>query len=142
MGAGRIAGQMLIGRLNERGLIVTGSVVAAAGLMVVALAPMPGVVHAGLIVMGVGASVIAPTGFAVIGRMTPESARTLVLARATALGYLGYFFGPPVLGLLSQLLTLRWAFLATAVLVLAVPFLLAALTRSAGQGHGEAEGSR
>lgn len=142
MGAGRMAGQVLIGRLSERGLIVGGAIVAAAGLMGVALAPVPGAVYAGLIVMGVGASVIAPTGFAVIGRMTPDRARTLVLARATALGYLGYFFGPPALGLLSQLLTLRWAFVAAALLVLAVPFLLAGLTRAAGQGRVDLEGSR
>lgn len=142
MGTGRIAGQVLIGRLSERRLIVAGALVAASGMTVVALAPAPGVVYGGLVVMGIGASVIAPTGFAVIGRMTPEHARGLVLARATALGYLGYFFGPPVLGLLSQLLTLRWAFLAAGVLVLAVPFLLAALTRSAVQDNPHAQRSR
>lgn len=124
MGFGRIAGQMVIARTDERRLITWGAIVGALGMVMVALAGQPLVVYAGLIVLGLGVSVIAPTGFAMIGRLTPERLRTLVLARATALGYLGYFFGPPALGMLSQVMTLRWAFLAAGTLVLVVPLLV------------------
>ena len=55
----------------------------------------------------------------------PE-ARARAVARATLLGYFGYFFGPPLLGLIAGTFGLRMAFLWAACLVGAI-FLLAPL---------------
>lgn len=130
MGMGRIAGQALIARMSERTLLYAGAVIAALGLALSALAPTPLVAYAGLVVLGIGCSVLAPTGFALIGRLSPAALRTEILARATALGYMGYFFGPPILGLVSEALGLPVAFLgvgAVVLLILAlVPLLIAA----------------
>jgi len=43
-----------------------------------------------------------------------------VIARATALGYLGYFFGPPALGFMSEFLGLAYALVAMAAVILLV----------------------
>jgi MFS family permease len=48
------------------------------------------------------------------------------VARATQLGYLGYFVGPPLLGLIAGTFGLRFAFVFAACLV-GVVFLLAPL---------------
>lgn len=120
MGLGRIFGQVVIARIDERTLLVTGSALAAVGLVIAGLAPTPWVVYAGLFIMGIGGSVIAPTAYAIIGRKAQPAARAHALARATVLGYMGYFFGPPALGLISQMFGLPMAFVAMAgVLVLA-----------------------
>lgn len=130
MGMGRIAGQALIVRMSERTLLRTGAMVAALGLAIAALAPTPMAAYFGLIVLGMGCSVLAPTGFALIGRLSPAALRTDILARATALGYMGYFFGPPVLGLVSQVLGLPVAFLGVAAVVLLVIILVPLLIAS------------
>lgn len=140
MGVGRICGHGLVQRLDEGVLIRWGAVVAAVGMAVVGLAPSPWVAYAGLVITGLGGSVLAPTTFAVIGRLAAPQIRAQVIARATALGYMGYFFGPPALGFLSQMLGLRAALLAMAVVILAVLALFPRLAAAGAnrQVRGEA----
>jgi predicted MFS family arabinose efflux permease len=136
MGVGRIFGHALIARLSAEVLLARAALVAALGLSIAALAPSPAVAFAGLVVLGLGGAVLAPTAFSLIGHLAPDSSRTHALARATALGYMGYFFGPPALGLVSQLMGLRAAFLLVAgvvlVVILLVPLLLASRPQAAG----------
>lgn len=119
-GIGRIWGQLVVARIDEMQLMRWGTVLAAVGLALAGLAPVPAVVWAGLIITGLGGSVIAPTAFAAVGRLARPDQRALAIARATALGYLGYFFGPPALGLVSQGFGLRAAFVGMALVVLCV----------------------
>ena len=118
MGVGRLGGQTIVARVSEAVLLRWGSCVAAAGLALLAAAPTPTVAYAGLIVAGLGSAVIAPTAFAIIGRNAKPEARPHAIARATAIGYMGYFIGPPALGLVSELFGLRLSFLGMGVLVL------------------------
>lgn len=129
-GIGRVAGQLVVARIDEMLLMRLGTVVAAAGLAMAGLAPTPALAWVGLIVTGLGGSVIAPTAFAAVGRLADPDRRALAIARATALGYLGYFFGPPVLGLVSEGFGLRAAFVGMAVVVLGVLVLFPCLVAS------------
>ena len=106
-------------------------VAAACGVTVAALAATPGMAHAGFIVMGVGASVIAPTAFSLVGRLASPEARGRAVARATLYGYFGYFVGPPALGALAGSLGLRAAFVAAALILLLVPVLARLMARAA-----------
>ncbi len=119
-GVGRIWGQMVVARINEAQLMRWGTLIAALGLALAGLAPVPAMVWAGLVITGLGGSVIAPTAFAAVGRLARPEDRALAIARATALGYLGYFFGPPALGLVSQAFGLRAAFVGMAIVVLGI----------------------
>jgi MFS family permease len=85
--------------------------------------------YAGFVVMGIGASVIAPTAFSLVGRMAAPEARARAVARATMLGYLGYFVGPPVLGLIASALGLRAAFGFAALSLVGVLVLVRLLAR-------------
>jgi predicted MFS family arabinose efflux permease len=125
MGAGRILGQVVVRHSDERQLLVGGALVAAAGLALTGLAPAPWLAYTGLCIMGVGGSVIAPTAYAIVGRSVPDEARAHALARATLLGYMGYFFGPPALGLISELFGLRLAFVAMAGVLLVAQGVIA-----------------
>ena len=130
MGVGRMLGQIVVARLDEGRLMRWGALIGAGGMVLVGLAPTPLVAYGGLVIAGLGGSVIAPTAFAVIGRLSDPNRRALMIARATALGYMGYFFGPPVLGFVSEALGLRAALVAMAGMILLVlwlfPKLLAA----------------
>jgi MFS family permease len=94
----------------------------------VAQAPSPLVAYAGFFVMGIGASVLAPTAFSLVGQLSRDEARARAIARATLLGYFGYFVGPPLLGLLAGIFGLRFAFLWAACLV-AMVFVLAPILK-------------
>ena len=134
-GLGRTLGQVVVARIDEARLMRGGVLVAAAGLVLTALAPSPLAVHLGLVVTGLGASVIAPTAFSVVGRLSDPGRRALMIARATTLGYLGYFFGPPALGLVAELFGLRAAFLGIAGVVLVVLWLFPRLLACGAAGQ-------
>ena len=124
MGFARLGGQWLAGRVDAFTILRAGAVIAALGALIVALAGAPGWAYLGFFIMGIGASVIAPTGFSLVGQLSPPEARARAIARATLLGYFGYFIGPPVLGLIAGTFGLRFAFVFAAGLV-GVVFLLA-----------------
>jgi hypothetical protein len=52
------------------------------------------------------------------------------VARATLLGYFGYFFGPPTLGVIAGALGLRMAFVFAAMMLLMILVLTPMLART------------
>jgi MFS family permease len=115
MAAARLGGQVIIQRVASITLLRWGAVIASIGALIAALATSPAMAYAGFIIMGIGASVIAPTAFSMVGAAARPEARARAVARATLLGYFGYFFGPPLLGLIAGSFGLRAAFIVTAV---------------------------
>ena len=113
---GRLSGQWLEQRLGD-GLLLAGAVsVAAAGLVGAALAPNAPVAVVAFFVGGAGISIAAPTLFGAGGRRAEAHERSSAVATVTTIGYLGFLVGPPLVGGLSELLGLRAAFAALAVL--------------------------
>lgn len=134
MGIGRLGGQVLTERLAEARVIVWASGLTMLGLLVAAIAPTPTVAYLGFGLTGLGVSVIAPMGLALVGQMVDPAARSAAIARAAVIGFLGFFVGPPVLGALSQGFGLRWALVSAALLMLAVPVMLWALRSQVAAG--------
>lgn len=128
MGFARLGGQWLAGRVDAFTILRAGAVIAAVGALVVAHAPSPLVAYLGFFVMGIGASVLAPTAFSLVGQMSADEARARAVARATLLGYFGYFVGPPLLGVLAGTFGLRFAFVWAACLV-GMVFVLAPILK-------------
>ena len=136
MGFARLAGQGLAGRIGPFRLLKGGALVAAAGALIAAMATSPAMAYAGFIVMGTGASVISPTAFSLVGRLGPDEARARAVARATLLGYFGYFFGPPMLGFIAGAFGLRSAFVCAAILLMAILVLAPLMAAAAGRRPG------
>jgi len=129
MGVARLFGQGLAGRIAAVWLLSGGAAVSATGALAAALATSPGMAYAGFIVMGIGSSVIAPTVFSLVGRLANPQARARAVARATLLGYFGYFFGPPLIGFIAGQFGLRFAFVCAAVMLAGIPLLARVLLR-------------
>lgn len=117
MGTARLLGHGLSARVSPLRLLLTGSAISATGALAVAAAPVPALAYAGFIVMGIGSSVISPTAFTLVGRSAAEGARARAVARATLLGYAGYFIGPPGLGIIAGHYGLRMAFVFAAAML-------------------------
>lgn len=129
MGFARLAGQGIVTRVDPIRLLLAGAVVSAIGALGAAMATSPMMAYAGFIVMGIGSSVIAPTAFSMVGRLAEPEARARAVARATLLGYFGYFFGPPSLGFIAGAFGLRFAFVFAAVMLLMVLILAPLMAR-------------
>ena len=79
----------------------------------------------------IGASLIGPTAFSMVGALSKPEARTRAVARATMIGYLGYFVGPPAFGFMASGLGLRTTFVAAAGLLGMILILAPMMARRA-----------
>jgi MFS family permease len=124
MAIGRIGGHVLGSGLPAQRVIRWAATVSALGAVLAAAAPAVWVAYVGFAILGLGLSVVAPMTYVIVGRDVPEAGRTIAIARISAIGYLGFFIGPPAMGFLSQGFGLYASFLFVALLLLMVPLLL------------------
>ncbi|WP_328910832.1 MFS transporter [Streptomyces sp. NBC_00234] len=115
---GRAVGDLGVRRLGAVTVVRCGSVVAAAGFAVVALAPGAWMGLLGFTMLGLGLCVIVPQTFAAAGRMFP-GASDVAVARLNVFNYVGFLVGSPLVGALGDAWSYRGAMLVPMVLVLA-----------------------
>lgn len=124
MGLGRLAGHYGMKSRSERGVVAAGALVTAFGALLAAWSNASIGVYAGFALLGAGVSVMVPMIFSYVSKSTPKRLRTQVISRVSVIGYAGFFLGPPMMGLLSEIGTLTLSFSVIGVLLLSVPILL------------------
>lgn len=106
MTAGRLSGDRLTMRLGPVTLGRAGGGLAAVAL---AAALLAGTTAAGLVAwaaVGAGMSVVVPLAFRAAGAATPTRPAAGVAA-VSSIGWLGFVAGPPVIGLIAEVTSLR-----------------------------------
>jgi MFS family permease len=125
LGPGLFAAAMLTGRstahvigahLSDQRILAVGSSLAAGGLVLSAIAPVIPLALAGFVLTGLGVSVVAPTMFGVAGRVASDRDRGSAIGTVTTVAYLGFLFGPPMVGWISGATTLRFGFVFLAAI--------------------------
>ncbi|MEU7583915.1 MFS transporter [Streptomyces sp. NPDC041068] len=114
---GRGLGDLGVRRFGAVAVVRAGSVVAALGFAVVAVAPGAWVGIAGFTVLGLGLCVIVPQTFAAAGRLFPGASDAAV-ARLNVFNYVGFLIGSPLVGAIGDAWNYRGAMLVPMVLVL------------------------
>lgn len=127
----RLLGDLITARLGPLRTLRTGSLVAACGLFSALCMQAPGLALPGFAAAGAGFSVIIPLVFGSGGRVESVSPGTGI-ATVTGIGYVGFIIGPPTIGFLSQLFTLRYAL----GVVVACCIVSALLSSSVGRLYG------
>ncbi|NEB41351.1 MFS transporter [Streptomyces sp. SID14515] len=115
---GRAVGDLGVRRFGAVAVVRGGSLLAAGGFAVVALAPGAWVGMLGFTMLGFGLCVIVPQTFAAAGRMFPGNSDAAV-ARLNIFNYVGFLVGSPLVGALGDAWSYRGAMLVPMVLVLA-----------------------
>lgn len=131
MGISRMVGQGIMTRVNPYMVVGSGALIATFGSVLVGLAWAPAIAYIGFAIVGIGNSVVVPTAFSLIGRLVPSENRARSIARATMLGYFGFFFGPGLLGLIAGAFGLPVAFFFTAGVMVSVLILIRLMIRAA-----------
>jgi MFS family permease len=123
----------LIGRLvfshpaSERLVLTIAGLLASAAMAVVVLAESAAVAAAGLLVVGFALAPVVPTALSIAGRNAPGRSATAV-SLVTTIGYGAFVLGPPVVGVLAQVTSLRTALIP----VVASTAMIALLARRVG----------
>ncbi|MFD4028318.1 MFS transporter [Streptomyces sp. NPDC058576] len=115
---GRVVGDLGVRRFGAVAVVRGGSLLAAGGFAVVALAPGAWVGMLGFTMLGFGLCVIVPQTFAAAGRLFPGNSDAAV-ARLNIFNYVGFLVGSPLVGALGDAWSYRGAMLVPMVLVLA-----------------------
>lgn len=116
MTIGRFHGDMITERLGPLRIIQFGSLIALAGMGLVFIA-IPPIVIAGFALMGIGYSSIVPVLFSSSARIAGVSP-SRGIASVSGAGYIGFLFGPVLIGLIAEEFGLSLGFMVVAVLLL------------------------
>jgi MFS family permease len=127
----RLSGDAITLRLGRAATIRWGGAVAAAGLSFVLLVHSPYWALAGLAGAGAGFSSIVPLVFAAGGRI-PEVSEGAGVATVSGFGYLGFLVGPPAIGFLSELTSLRAGLSLLVLLSATAAALVSLVVRTTG----------
>ena len=122
MTIGRVFGDAGRLRFGDRKLMIICGLIASGGLLLSIMITLPVAVITGFFIVGIGLSVIVPIAYSVAGgaKGLPPG---VGLAMVTTVGYSGFLFGPPVIGFLADMFTLRLALLLVLALFFAMTFL-------------------
>lgn len=125
MAAMRLFGGPLVGWIGPRGILLYGGLFAAAGLLIVVLAPSPYTSAAGFGLVAIGLANTMPVLFSTAAR-SPGAAPSINVAAVATTALVGFLVGPPAIGFTAQYLGLGTAIglLSIAALLIAAAAIL------------------
>ncbi|HEY4335599.1 MAG TPA: MFS transporter [Puia sp.] len=106
MASGRFFGDWVATRLGVRRILQISGVLTASGLLVAIIFPWLLPALLGFLLVGAGVSSVVPLVYSAAGR-SKRLSPGVALAAVSTLGYLGFLFGPPFIGFIAQLSSLR-----------------------------------
>lgn len=118
---GRLSCDRLANKFGPVNVIRGGGFISAFGLLIGLLIGQIGGVIFGWFCVGLGLSIVMPLIFSAAGQIAHDKyaghiAPSVAVARVSGTAYFGFMVGPPVIGFLSDLVTLRWAMLLVVLL--------------------------
>lgn len=115
----RLTGDKLVAKFDGKTVVVTGSLVAAMGILLAVFSPWLVTTILGFILLGLGAANIVPVFISEGGKLKDVPA-TIAIPVITTIGYAGQLAGPAILGFIAYSFSLPIAFGFTAVLLILV----------------------
>jgi MFS family permease len=105
MAFGRLNGDVLVPKTGPKKIVIAGSLVAAAGFLLVVVFHYPATAIAGFTITGLGYSCIVPILFSAAANVRGVSP-AMGIASITSGGLIGFLFGPSIIGIVSEKLNL------------------------------------
>ena len=128
MTIGRLVGDRLAAAMAPKRIIRLGGLLSSAGFILAAFTRSPAAAIIGFALVGIGLANIVPLAFSAAGNK-PGILPGEGIAGVATIGYIGFLAGPPLIGTIAELASLRISFLFAAV-VLATLFLTASAIES------------
>jgi len=128
MTIGRLFGDSARIRFGDRNLMIGCGLISTIGLLLTLTFIHPYAVILGLFVTGIGLSSIVPIAYSIAGN-TKDLSPGVGLAMVTTVGYSGFLFGPPLIGLIADLHSLRIS-LGLVVILFVIMTILSARYKS------------
>jgi MFS family permease len=123
MAGARFIGDKVAFQLGNRRTIQINGLLIATGLLIAVIFPQMLSVIIGFILVGFGVSTVVPLVYGMSAKSQTMPAGMAITA-VSSIGFMGFLFGPPLIGYISELSNLRWSFGLVALLGLGVTLLI------------------
>ncbi|MBP4138401.1 MFS transporter [Flavobacterium geliluteum] len=112
---GRFLGDYGVMKFGIKQILFYSGILITLGFLVCFLLPFVYPTIFGYVLIGVGVSCVVPLVFSIAGKSKSLSSGSALTSIST-IGYLGFLVVPPMVGFISEFLSMKWAFLVMAVL--------------------------
>lgn len=123
MATGRFVGDFVILKLGRKRTLQTSGLIITAGMALSVFFPYILPATIGFMLVGVGVSSIVPSLYSVAGKNKKVSPG-MAIAMVSSVSYLGFLMGPPLIGYISALSSLRYSYALVGCLGLLTTFLV------------------
>jgi len=115
MTAGRFTADKLVTRFGAKRILQSSGIIIATGLLIAVLFPYLVTATIGFLLVGLGTSSVVPLCYSMAGR-SKEMHPGVAITTVASIGFFGFLMGPPLIGFISQMSSLRVSFALIAVL--------------------------
>ncbi|MEM6283435.1 MAG: MFS transporter [Chloroflexota bacterium] len=126
MMTGRFSGDTLAARVPPVQIVRFGGLLGAAGILMAISVPTIATASAGFFMVGLGISLVIPMAFSSAGNREGISPGAGIAGVATV-GYAGFLAGPPIIGFVAQVASLRVSMIFLLILMLILAYNARAL---------------
>lgn len=109
MAGGRFLGDGLIRKFGRKTVLQISGIMISAGLFTAVFFPFVIPATIAFMFVGLGVSTIVPTVYSVAGK-TPNVSPSVALTTVSSVSFLGFLMGPPIIGYIAELSSLRFSF--------------------------------
>ena len=109
MAGGRFAADYMVTRFGITKVLRASGITIATGLLTAVLFPYLPTATLGFLLVGIGTSSVVPLCYSLAGRSKTMHPGVAV-ATVSSIGFLGFLIGPPIIGFVAQVSSLRWSF--------------------------------
>ena len=136
---GNLGAGPLLDRLGRRGPMIAGMAISAAAVLGYSLVQTPAQLMAARAIHGLGAAVLAPGAFSIVGDRAPSDRRGQAMGFTGALIALAALAGPPAAGILRDASGADAVFMVDAAILLATLAVFILATRGESLDSASAE---
>lgn len=122
MATGRFLGDRLVVKLGIKPMLQGSGIIISIGLLISVLWPSVIMATVGFLLVGLGVSSVVPLVYGLAGK-SKTMAPGVALAAVSTIGFLGFLAGPPLIGFIASVASLRWSFTLIAFIGLSTSLL-------------------
>lgn len=123
MSAGRFIGDRIISKIGRKRTMQFSGIIISLGMAISVLFPYIVTATIGFMMVGLGVSTNIPSVYSVAGR-NEKVPPGIALAMVASVSYLGFLMGPPLIGYISELSSLRYSYAVIGCFGLLITFLV------------------
>ena len=126
MASGRFLGDKLIQQFGRKTMLRISGIMVSSGLFISVLFPYLLTTIIGFLIVGLGVSSIVPMVYSSAGKI-PKIPPGIALASVSSISFLGFLIGPPLIGYIAEISSLRYSFAVIGLLGFGIAMMVSKL---------------